>query len=67
MTSKRVITQITAASSGVNNERRSSLDKDVLLFALCNDGSTWMMNPDEFDPEWQSLPEIPQHEVTGDL
>jgi hypothetical protein len=67
MDNKRVITQISAASSKVNQERRSSLDNDVVLFALCNDGTTWMLNPDESDPDWQPLPEIPQHDVTGDL
>lgn len=35
--------------------------KELVVTALCNDGSTWMIRPDVHQAQWECLPQIPQN------
>ena len=58
----RKIVQICATHGGTKIDDHEEVEMDA-LFALCSDGSVWMMDAPFPKAEWHLLPAIPQ----GDL
>ena len=49
----RKIIQISCGSCGSNGV------ETLVLYALCDDGSAWVLPPESEIPQWQKLPPIP--------
>ena len=59
----RKIVQIAVSTRAPEVDAEGSRDKaqEVVVTALCDDGTAWLIQPDEHEARWQRLPEIPQH------
>lgn len=58
----RKVIQVVIATQAPELEEFGSRDKtqEVVVVALCDDGSSWLIRPDEHDALWKRLPDIPQ-------
>ncbi|WP_144030388.1 hypothetical protein [Burkholderia sp. AU6039] len=56
----RKIIQLSMTTTG-NGPRDA--EQELVIAALCDDGSAWLIRPDDGDSRWESLPEIPQGEL----
>lgn len=60
--SNRKIIQIATTSQALEKDVDGSRDsaKELVVAALCDDGSAWMIRPDVHQAQWERLPKIPQ-------
>lgn len=56
------IVQVAVAAQGPEKFEDGTRDKsqEVVVTALCEDGSVWMIRPDQHMARWERLPQIPQ-------
>jgi hypothetical protein len=55
------IVQIAVAAQAPEVDKYGAREKaeEVVVTALCDDGSAWLIRPDESNASWARLPEIP--------
>lgn len=60
-TGMRKIVQLAVATQAPETNRDDLREKgqEVIVTALCDDGSAWMIRPEEPRPTWGRLPDIP--------
>lgn len=58
----RKIVQVAVATRVPELDGDGLRDKsqEVVVTAVCDDGSAWLIRPEEHNPQWECLPQIPQ-------
>lgn len=57
----RKITQIAIATqTPIEFEGVRQVEQEVVVTALCDDGTAWFIRPDSFEAKWDRLPDMPQ-------
>lgn len=64
----RKIIQLAAATRtlSIDADGLRDLEQEVLVTALCDDGSAWFIRPGQDNSKWECLPRIPQHVLLHD-
>ncbi len=55
----KVIQMTSVAKSPVQRDECRHEQEEIRVFALCDDGSMWMISPDGYEAQWSQLPKIP--------
>jgi hypothetical protein len=53
----------TTYAVAIDGDGLRDAEQGLVVAALCDDGSAWLIRPDQTIPRWKSLPQIPQGEL----